>query len=580
MLSQIENLSINLVAMNLHIGIILVDSKGFIKIFNKYAKAVLDIEQDREVEGSFILDIIPNSRLVSVLKNQQPLINSSLTIKEKTIVSNIFPIYNKGFLAGAIALFQGMDELDKIANELKSYKNLYKEFETIIESSYDGIYVTDGHGNTIYVNAAYERNTGLERKFLIGKNVKELEEKGYFSPSVSRLVLKEKKAVTVLQDNLNGKKLLVTGTPVYDDRKNISKVVINNRDFTEIINLKDQLENQNKLIMQYHNELKRLRENQKCFNKIVFQSASIKKVIDVAINVADYDVSLLILGESGVGKEKVAEIIHEYSSRSKNPFIKINCAAIPETLMEAELFGYEDGAFTGAKTGGKIGLFEVARNGTILLDEIGEIPLGLQSKLLRVLQEKEFYKINGIKPIKLKARIIASTNRDLKTMVEQKLFREDLYYRLNVVPIYIPPLRERREDIEILVNHFLRIFNENYNKEITISPEVLSILRAYGWPGNIRELMNLIERIVITTKNNIIRKDDLPEQYRNSIELNNTNNLDEVTPLYEAIDRLERNMLENALKKGKTIRGAAKILKINPSTMLRKVKKLNVTINI
>jgi transcriptional regulator with PAS, ATPase and Fis domain len=303
-----------------------------------------------------------------------------------------------------------------------------------------------------------------------------------------------------------------------------------------------------------------------------------KKVFDFAARVAQVDSTVLITGESGSGKEIVAKTIHKLSKRKDGPLIQINCGAIPENLLESELFGYEPGAFTGASKEGKLGMFELAENGTLFLDEIGELPLNLQVKLLRVLQEREIVRVGGIKPKKINVRIIAATNKDLEKMVEKGMFREDLYYRLNVVRIKIPPLRERKTDIPPLIQHFLRKFNEKYEMNKKISPEVIERLIAYDWPGNVRELENLIERLVVIVIEDIIELKHLPDYLQASINSDHFQvSVSGIIPLKKASEDLEKQLISKALQKYGSTRKAAQILEVDQATIVRKAKKYNIT---
>ncbi len=298
-----------------------------------------------------------------------------------------------------------------------------------------------------------------------------------------------------------------------------------------------------------------------------------KSIFQQAKRVANFDATILILGETGVGKDVLANFIYNQSSRKeKGKLIKVNCGAIPPELLESELFGYEAGAFTGANKSGKPGMFELANNGILFLDEIGELPLNLQVKLLRVLQEGEIQKIGSTKIKKVNVQIIAATNRNLHEMVTRGEFREDLYYRLNVIPLYIPPLRERRDEILPLIHHFLSKFNQKYllNKEFNY--EVIDFLISYNWPGNIRELANLIERLVVTTPENEIKIEHMPPEYKNSVHVNTNQQIS----LKEAVEETERKILERAAKKYRNTYEIAKALRTSQPTVVRKLKKYNI----
>jgi two-component system, NtrC family, response regulator AtoC len=317
-----------------------------------------------------------------------------------------------------------------------------------------------------------------------------------------------------------------------------------------------------------------LRENV-VLKDIVGTSPKIQALFAVIKKVVDYDVTILICGESGTGKELVAQAIHHNSPRRNNPFIKLNCAALPETLLESELFGYEKGAFTGA-TNAKPGRFELARGGTLFLDEIGDTSLSMQSKLLRVLQEKEFERVGGKETLKIDVRILAATNKDLKKEVEEKRFREDLFYRLNIVPISLPSLRERVEDIPLLINHFLKELNLLFQKDFTsVAPEALHCLMNYGWPGNVRELRNVLEKAVLLGEGKVITADYLPEEIKKLGDaappeaVPQSSSLDEIEKIH--IYRMLQEVNWNQTK-------AAERLNIHRNTLREKIRKFNLKV--
>jgi DNA-binding NtrC family response regulator len=322
-------------------------------------------------------------------------------------------------------------------------------------------------------------------------------------------------------------------------------------------------------------ELRRMLKENVVLKDIVGTSPNIQAVFDVIKKVVDYDVTILICGESGTGKELVAQAIHGNSPRRNNPFIKLNCAALPETLLESELFGYEKGAFTGA-TNSKPGRFEMARGGTMFLDEIGDTSLSMQSKLLRVLQEKEFERVGGKETLKVDVRIVAATNKDLKKEVEEKRFREDLYYRLNVVPIYVPPLRERIEDIPLLTNYFLKELNLLFQKDFnSVSPEALACFMSYGWPGNVRELRNVLEKAVLLGDGKVITLNHLPEEIRK----NNSEILPAAMPRNSSLDEIEKYHIYRTLQEvGWNQTKAAERLNIHRNTLREKIRKFNLKV--
>lgn len=446
------------------------------------------------------------------------------------------------------------------------------ELDAIIESSYDGIYVTDGKANTLRINKSYENITGLKREDMLNKSMYELEKDGYISKSSTLMVLKSKTSNTIEQQFSSGKKVLVSSNPIFDEQGNISLVVTNVRDITELYELEEELAKNMKLTEKYHSEIEAMRIQYLNLTDMVAKDKTMINLLEVAKRVANVDTTVLILGETGVGKEEIAKFIHKNSMRYDKNFIKINCGAIPQNLIESELFGYVKGAFTGANKEGKMGLFEVADGGTVFLDEIGELPLDIQVKLLNVLQEGEVERVGAIKPIKIDVRVLAATNRNLEVMTNEKTFRADLYYRLNVVPLTIPPLRDRREDIVPLIQHFLSELNSKYNFEKTFTIEAVNTLYNYDWPGNVRELKNIVERVIVMSGSDKIFESDLPMKNSiNGIE-KNINGMD-ICNLKEAVGKVEAKLISQAFENAGNVRDAAKILGIDASTFVRKRKR-------
>jgi len=398
--------------------------------------------------------VITKKELIKII-----LKNKSLEYKVQNILCNDYIIVNENSHINEIdsekSIYIAINENKeyvgylkaKELNQVKELDLLYFKMESIIESSYDGIYITDGEANTIKINKAYERITGLNRDEILGKNMRQLVDDKILSQSVTLMVFETKKVTTIEQEFRTGKKALVTGTPIYDNKNNIIMVVTNVRDITELYDLREQLKKNQELALKYYSAIEEMKLQLAKHEYIVAEDEKTLQLLEFSQRIAKVDTTVLLLGETGVGKEEIAIFIHRNSLRKDKPFVKINCGAIPPNLIESELFGYEKGAFTGALQQGKLGMFEVAEGGTLLLDEIGELPLEMQVRLLRVLQEQEITRVGGVKPISIDVRILAATNRDLEKMVREKIFREDLYYRLNVVPINIPSLREREKDI-------------------------------------------------------------------------------------------------------------------------------------
>ncbi|MTI65115.1 MAG: PAS domain S-box protein [Firmicutes bacterium] len=464
--------------------------------------------------------------------------------------------------------------------ENTSELEISQEMKQILESSYDGIWITDGEGRVLYMNSANEGISGFKREEVIGLNTQELLDKKLFSKSAVLQVLESKKTVTTIGYNyITNKRVLITGNPILDNEGNIKYILNNVRDITQLENMSKELKDKQKIINKQKEKIERLKAlkiNETSIEKlgIVANSPKMLKVLELAKRVGKFDSTILILGESGVGKEVVAKAIVQSSDRSEGPFIKVNCGAIPENLLESEFFGYEKGAFTGANSKGKKGMFELANKGTIFLDEVADLPLNLQVKVLRVIQEKKLMRVGGTKPIPLDVRIIAATNKNIEEMVSVGEFREDLYYRLNVVTMNVPPLRERSEDIPVLTNLFLKRFNEKYKLNKVIAPEVMDIFLDYHWPGNVRELLNIIENILVVSRGEEITAQYVPNKILDSHRLNKSKiNIKGILPLKEAVDMLEEDLLKKAMKKYGTTRKAAFVLGVDQSTIVRKMQK-------
>lgn len=446
------------------------------------------------------------------------------------------------------------------------------DFREVCQNLYDGIHITDGEGVILFINDAYTRTTGIRPEQVLGRRVSEIEGLLY-QGSVTGQVLKTKQRVNAVATILElGKEVLVTGTPVFDSAGNVKLVVTNTRDFPELKRLEQQLHALTEEQRKANQELAYLRRRQAGGKELIYRSEAMESVMELARTVAQTDVTVLITGESGTGKELIANELYQNSARRDKPFIKVNCAAIPAELLESELFGYEEGAFTGARRSGRAGMFELADTGVILLDEIGDMPLALQTKLLRVLQQRELIRVGGSRPVKLDLRVIAATNKDLREEVRQGRFREDLYYRLNVVPIELKPLRERRADIPILAQHFCRGFCKKYGRDMSISPEAVELLTQYPWPGNIRELENLVERIVVTNAGDgtVTR-----EQVRSALSSNGSfpGESPALGSLKQQVSAYEQGLIRQAVEREGSIRRAAKALGVDHSTLVKKLRQ-------
>ncbi len=541
----------------INIGIIVINKKGSIYYSNEEASQILNRLQNYSKVENSALELLMRA-------GKEEKYKLSISQKDEIVVQ----VHELGSLKDE--KFYGIIFCDLAYIEHINFNIDVEDIKELLDYTNDAIFVDDMNGETIWINKACEDIYDIKKEYVIGKSIDFLEEERIFYPSVAKLVFEQKKQVTILHSNRNGKQLLTTGTPILYKNGNIKKVVSTSRDITELITLKNQLEDA-------QNRLEEYQELQKdVYDDLIVRSKKMTDVIGLSRKLSQIDSTVLITGESGVGKGKVAKYIHKLGQRKDKPFVKVNCGAIPEPLIESELFGYEHGAFTGSSKRGKLGLFELAQNGTIFLDEIGELPLNLQVKLLQAIQDKEIQKVGGIKTIKIDVRIITATNRNLKEMISNNEFREDLYYRLNVVPIHLPPLRERLEDIMPLSRHFLKIYNSKFNVKKRLDPNTINSLMKYSWPGNVRELENIIERLVITSSHDIILPDNLPKHILEGKESKHLISIPNSSNLKEIMEDVERQIINDAVTKHKTTRNVAKILGVSQPTIVRKMNKYNI----
>lgn len=449
------------------------------------------------------------------------------------------------------------------------------ELQAIIDSSSDGLFVCDGDANVIRVNPASERIHKRSASEMVGRNMRELIPEGFIDRSAALEASVQKKVVSLLQNMPNGRKLISIGTPVFDHGGDLIRVVVSERDITEIDSLQRELENQEAIKDEFRHQILEMQQTELESRKVIARSPNMVKALRQAMKVAKADSSVLILGESGVGKGVVADMIHNNSRRAGRPLIKINCGAIPESLIEAELFGYEKGAFTGASPGGKPGQFELANEGVLFLDEIAELPLSAQVKLLRFLEDGMITRLGGTEERKLDVRILAATHRDLEKMIEEGTFRLDLYYRLNVIPIHVPAVRERKDCLVSLIRHYIEHFAVINNEPRRLSRSALDALLNYAFPGNVRELMNICERLVVMSETEMIDHADLPSHIVGSVKVGAPEDLNwsEEVSLQQAIEAVERNLLAKAQERYRSQARIAEALGVNQSTVARKLKR-------
>ena len=560
-------------------GVIVINSNGIILKANRNALKIFRREEGALL-GSSVYVSLP--MIGSVIKE-------SLAKKENirgylasdnviSVVLNTSIIQNNNSTIGVVASFQETAVFEKIAKKFEFYQLQNRELNAIFESVSDGIWVCDGNGIVLNINEASEKINEIRKEEVVGRSVYDLVEEGMYDESSVVMVLEQKKQVSIVQEIKRiKKKALVTATPVFNEQGDISLVVVNARDMTQLNNMKAQLEKSLQESDKLKETLKEINLLEVSRKNVIGESETFQSVLKVALKLAQMEVSnILLLGESGTGKGLMAKFIHRCSRRHEKSFIQINCAAVPESLLEAELFGYEKGAFTGAQEDGKVGLIELSHGGTLFLDEIGELPLALQSKLLKYFDDNEVMRIGGLKSKKVDCTIIVATNRDLGTQVKKKRFRKDLFYRINTFTVSVPPLRERPEDIFDLVNYYLTTYNQQFNTNKRIGPTALEKLQRYPFPGNVRELKNIIKKGVVLSESNHL--DDylmngLPmiQQSRKTAPLIGGRAIN----LRHELLAYEKEILLEVMQENKTTRKIAEKLNINHSTVVRKLKKHN-----
>ena len=558
-------------------GVIATDAGGHIVLINPQATKILNLDE-KGVIGSPIWSVLPmTGRLVTkCLESGESQLGRHIVGKKISLVVSVTPIMERQRLLGAMGHFQKMQDFEDSARQLESYRRLNVQLEAIFKSSSDGIWLCDGNGKILNINGASEKINAIKAKDVVGKNVREIVKEGLVDRSATLEVLETERQISLLQYlKKTNKYLLVTGTPVFDEGGRISLVVVNERDMTQLNTMKEKLAQTRMETERFKDELAELSLLELKEQEIIAKSEEMRQVLRIAVKLAKMEASnILILGETGTGKGLLAKFIHQYSNRKKKPFIQINCAALPETLLEAELFGYEKGAFTGAREHGKIGLFELAHEGTLFLDEIGDLPLSVQAKLLKYLDDHEILRLGGIKPKQVDCTIIAATNRNLEARIRQRKFRQDLFFRLNSFLMQIPPLRARRDDIFELVNHLLDRYNRQYALRRRISASAMEQIKSYSFPGNVRELKNMIKIAVMMSETDSL-DDYILRNFKKSVleQTDSNQKADSQMNLIEQTGAFEKRLLQNAMTNFKTTREMAGFLGINQSTVVRKMKK-------
>lgn len=556
-------------------GIIAVDSNQTITLFNSAMEEITGIKATLAL-GKQLALVIDDPEIVSGLDRELPFHHRKIGRAKVLLKTN--PIVRDGLSIGAVLTAIDLSEIEKISCELESVKTLNQQLQDILETSSSGILILDAAGKSLFQNVQWNQilpdsdipsliaglpmASGSPAAVKIADHFNCLVSTGH-PERVSHVIHGE-----------SARELILTISPITNDDDRTVRFILKLDDMTEVNELRYES-------ARNHQELQTLRLLRCQEDQLIIKSPSMVRIFKQVERLANVDSTVLINGESGVGKEVVSRQIMRLSSRSEKRFIQINCGAIPEHLFESELFGYEKGAFTGSHRDGKIGLLEAAKHGTVLLDEIGEMPMALQVKMLRVLQENEIYRVGGRSPVKLDIRILAATNCDLEELVRKNRFRKDLFYRLNVVPITIPPLRERREDILPLATLFLERFNKKHNRNTTFSLQTCFCLEAYPWPGNIRELFNTVERLIIMGESNPITPESLPERMKPPGSIKPLGSQpDPLTPkpLADAVSELEASLIRSAIAQYGSLRPASRVLGISHPTLLRKMRKYKISV--
>jgi len=548
-------------------GIITVDQSGYILRINQSIQEMFEVDP-ADIQGKHLYDVFPE-----IFYDGQRRIGVRVSIKSVSVIVNQVPIIKDQELIGMNIVISDISELEGIAKELQIVKDLQATLSGVLSASSDGVFVTDRFGSIKFVNEMANNLVGDDIDMIEGKSIEEF----LHTNSLARVAKTGIAEVDVC--HINGRNCIVSHVPIRSENNNdikpfgvVSTVYLDDNKLTEEITRKWYSLRQQ--VQYYRSELEKQGGSEiKSFAHIISQNSELIQIKKEAQKIARSTSTVLLTGESGVGKDMFARAIHAASPRARRPFVKVNCVAIPETLFESELFGYAPGSFTGAAKKGKTGYFEQANQGTIFLDEIGDMPLSIQVKILQVLQEKQFTRVGGVASQKVDVRIIAATNRNLRDAINKGIFREDLYYRLNVIELYLPPLRVRSEDILPLAENFIEKYNAILGTLVSgMSNSAREALQQYAWPGNIRELENAVERAANYVWEGEIDLEHLPVHI-----LNAEKDIDEISSYKMALNDVNKEIIQDALRKAKGNKSAAaRILKISRSAFYEKMAKYGI----
>jgi len=551
-------------------GVLSVDGQGVVMLSDRVVRQNLDLHP-----GDALQDHFPGlwSDVEATIADKTTRSEISVNKDGQDFSVTINPTLSGARVLGAILVFSDNTELADMARKMYDFRELSRELAVIIDCCHEGLWVYDGEGTVLRVNAAAERINNIRADEMIGRNIHELIKTNCLERSATVEVLAKRAPVSFLTTTKEGRKLLKSGTPIFNDAGVLTKVVVSERDITEMDEMQRRLEEQEAINDRFQHQILEMQQAELASTQIIAKSPAMIKALNQALKVSQADSSVLILGESGVGKGLFADLIHMRSARANKPLIKINCGAIPETLIESELFGHEKGAFTGAQAA-KPGHIELAAGGILFLDEIAELPLASQVKLLRFLEDGKVTRLGGTKPQTFDVRILAATHSDLEEMVEQKTFRLDLYYRLNVIPLHIPALRERRDCIVPLIQHYVEKFNARNGANKRITSSALNVLLSYEWPGNVRQLINICERVLVMADGDVVDIQDLPANVVGRA-MNSSLPAEQMS-LQQAVESFERGLLAEAMEKHGNQYRVAELLGVNQSTIARKLKRYGI----
>lgn len=553
---------------SLCVGLLIINKNGIIDYLNEGALKILDLNRESALDKK-VDKVIPNLKISNFLKTNKKSKTHTLKYKSMEIIAIEKPIINNGFVEGTFLIFQKLDSYKEFIRQFDDEMEAAFLLKTIMETTNDAIVYVNKEGYIEMISKPYADFLQVKREEVIGKHVRDVIEN-------TRMDVVIKTGVSEIAEvqEINGNKMIATRIPVFVKGNVVGAVGrVLFRDINELNALYMKISKIEKELNLYKDEFKKVNSAKYSLDSIISESKSMHKIKELTKRTAKTNSNVLILGESGTGKELFAHAIHSISRRANAPFIKVNCGAIPYELLESELFGYEEGSFTGAKKGGKIGKFKAADGGTIFLDEIGDLPMNMQVKLLRVLQDKEIEKIGSNSSEKVDVRIITATNRDLEEMVSEGKFRLDLYYRLNVLTIKVPPLRERKDDIPILSEHLIQKISRRENIRVDrISDSALEYLKRYNWPGNVRELENILERAInFLDEETVIKPEHLPSKITGIMRKK------KIRSLKLTLEEVERQAIIDSLifSNGNKTK-AASILDISRTSLYEKIDKYNI----